>query len=319
MKLLVIGGSYFYGRVFVMLSSKEHEVTVVNRGTYSMEGFGVKEVRGDRKDTGLWRTLQGDYDVAIDFCAYEKGDIARVLQNVPGKIRQYIFISTVDVYERGAGRPESGEKDYPSKQEEAPLETRLFPGEAGLYIAGKAALERELREECVQRGIMYTVIRPAILYGPFNYAPRESAYIQMIVQNKMIPHIKDAEGRFQMVYVKDAARAICKCLLNEQTYGQAYNLCQDQIVTYELLYEELVKAADTGPEELAVTVGEAQDMGIPLPFPATDQESELYSNEKSKRDLGMDYISFSEGMERTFKAFRGVFGGKEHLSREKTE
>ena len=37
MNLLVIGGSYFYGRVFVMEAVKEHTVTVLNRGTYSMQ------------------------------------------------------------------------------------------------------------------------------------------------------------------------------------------------------------------------------------------------------------------------------------------
>ena len=40
MNLLVIGGSYFYGRVLVMEAVKEHTVTVLNRGTYSMQEFG---------------------------------------------------------------------------------------------------------------------------------------------------------------------------------------------------------------------------------------------------------------------------------------
>lgn len=48
MNLLVIGGSYFYGRVFVMEATKEHTVTVLNRGTYSMKEFGAKEIKGDR-------------------------------------------------------------------------------------------------------------------------------------------------------------------------------------------------------------------------------------------------------------------------------
>ena len=47
MKLLVIGGSYFYGRVFVMEAAKAHEITVWNRGTYSMEAFGVRQIRAD--------------------------------------------------------------------------------------------------------------------------------------------------------------------------------------------------------------------------------------------------------------------------------
>ena len=57
MKILVIGGSYFYGRVFVMEAVKEHEVTVVNRGTYSMEKMGVTQITGDRGDSGLWQSV----------------------------------------------------------------------------------------------------------------------------------------------------------------------------------------------------------------------------------------------------------------------
>lgn len=298
MKILVIGGSYFYGRVFVMQAAKEHDIAVINRGTYSMEAFGVRQIRGDRKEEGLWRSIGESYDAIVDFCAYEKGDIARVLRNIPGSIRQYLLISTVDVYARGTG----GLKD-----ERTPFETRIFPGEAGNYIAGKTALEQELAEECAARGMAHTVLRPAILYGPFNYAPRESAYIQMIVQKSMLPRITDATGQFQFVYVKDAAEAILKCLLNERAYGQAYNLCGEEILNYDLFFEALKNAADTEANEIPLNCGEALQQGIPLPFPISEAETELYSNEKSKKELGMNYTSFAEGMARTYRAFRGVF------------
>ena len=244
MKILVIGGSYFFGRVFVMQAAGEHDITVVNRGTYSMAEFGTKQIKGDRKDENLWKNIGEDFDVIVDFCAYEEGDIAGVLRHVPGKVGQYIFISTVDVYERGI----KGRKD-----ERTPFETRSFPGEAGGYIAGKTALEREVREECAARDIPCTVLRPAILYGPFNYAPRESAYIRLMVQNHILPHITDATGAFQFVYVKDAAEAILKCLLNAEAYGQSFNLCQDEILTYDLFYEALKKVSDVETEDLSVT------------------------------------------------------------------
>lgn len=299
MKILVIGGSYFFGRVFVMLAAKEHDVTVVNRGTYSMAELGAKQMTGDRRDAALWRACKEDYDVIVDFCAYEKGDIARVLQNMPSKVRQYIFISTVDVYERG-------EKSL--KREDAALETRALPGEAGAYIAGKVALEGEIREECAGKGIEYTVLRPAVIYGPFNYAPRESAYIRLMVQEHVLPHVTDATGRFQFVYVKDAAEAVMKCLLNPRAYGQAYNLCQEQDITYDAFFEALKAASDDAPEELPMTIEEAAANGLPLPFPVTEEESELYSNEKGRDELEISYLDFAEGMARTYRAFRSVFG-----------
>lgn len=297
MRILVIGGSYFFGRVFVMLAAKEHDVTVVNRGTCSVAELGAKQIKGDRKEEGVWKSIEGDYDCVVDFCAYEKGDIARVLENMPGRIRQYIFISTVDVYERGING---------LKGEETPLETRPLPGEAGAYIAGKVALEREVREQCGKRDISCTVLRPAILYGPLNYAPRESVYIRLLARNRVLPRITDAAGSFQFVYVKDAAQAVLSCLLNPRAYGQAYNLCGEEVLTYDAFFRELGKASDVEAREIPLTAREAESQGLPLPFPLTEAETELYSNEKSKEELGLRYMDIGEGMARTYRAFRDI-------------
>lgn len=300
MKLLVIGGSYFYGRVFVMEAAKEHDVTVWNRGTYSMESFGVRQIKGDRHERVAG--CGEDYDAVIDFCAYAPGDVRDTLRLLTGKIGQYLFISTVDVYERDASV---------IKSEASPLEERSVAGEAGTYIAGKVALERETAEVCGARGIPCTILRPAILYGPYNYAPRESAYIQMLLQNRALPRFTDAQGRFQFVYVKDAAQAALACLGNERAYGQAYNLCQDEIFTYESFFAALKKAAEPedleGLVEVPLTVEQAVSQGVPVPFPVAAAETHLCDNTKGKTELGISYISFEEGMRRTYRAFRHVY------------
>lgn len=300
MKLLVIGGSYFYGRVFVMEAAKEHEITVWNRGTYSMEEFGVRQIRADRHDRIA--VCGEDFDGVVDFCAYKPGDVRTALRNIEGKIGQYLLISTVDVYERN-----------PSvlKDEKTPLEERTIPGEAGAYIAGKVAAEREALQVCAERGIPCTILRPAILYGPYNYAPRESAYIQMLLMNHALPRFTDADGQFQFVYVKDAAHAILKCLGNEKAFGQAYNICGDGNFTYDLFFETLKRAAQPedleGLTEVPLTVEQAVSQGAPVPFPATAAETHLCDNGKGKAELGMVYTDFEEGMRRTYRAFRNVY------------
>lgn len=327
MKILVLGGSYFFGRVFVMEAAKEYDITVVNRGTYSMEAFGVNQLKGDRNDTDFLETITDDYDVLVDFCGYQKGDVSRILDHVQGKIGHYIFISTVDVFRRGI----SG-----YKTEDTPLENRVFPGEAGEYISGKVLLEQELCAVCEEKKIPFTILRPAILYGPFNYAPREGVFIQLMVQQGLLPRITDADGSFQMVYVKDAAQAVLSCIGNEKTFGNSYNLCGDETVTYSLLADALWMGAEsirqekrperscgikgTSNEEnlrqeqecepikiLPMTVIQAQNQGLPLSFPLTKEETELYSNTKSKEELGMEYISLQEGMARTCRAFWNVY------------
>jgi len=300
MKILVIGGSYFYGRVFVMEAVKDHEITVWNRGTFSMEAFGVRQIQADRHEKNM--ACEEDYDAVVDFCAYAPGDVQTTIENITGKIGQYVLISTVDVYER-----------EPSvvKTEETLLEKRRFDGETGAYISGKVAAEEETRRICAARRIPFTVLRPAILYGPYNYAPRESAYIQMLLNNHALPQFTDADGRFQVVYVKDAAHAILKCLGNEKAFDQAYNLCQDQVLTYDAFFETLRVVAQ--PEDLEglteepMTVEQATAQGVPVPFPAMAAETHLCDNEKGKRELSLVYTDFEEGMRRTYRAFRSVF------------
>lgn len=298
MRILVIGGSYFYGRVFLMQLPKGHEVTVLNRGTYSMEEFGVTQVTGDRNDKNVLRALTGDYDVVVDFCAYHPGQVKTVLEELPGQVTQYILISTVDVYERGSGE---------IKAEDYPYETRPLPGEAGEYIAGKVALEQELKAECDKRGIAYTIFRPAILFGPYNYAPRESMFINLMVTQHALVHITDAKGQFQLVYVKDAANAIVASLLKETCYYQAYNLCDDGVYDYQALYELLNEVKDIEVQELAMTAEQAQGQGLPLPFPVLAEETELCSNEKGKKELGITYTDIHEAMGKTYRAFKAVY------------
>ena len=298
MKILVIGGSYFLGRVFLIQAAKLHDITVINRGTYSVEELGVRQIKGDRKNAFIWQEFTNDYDVIIDFCAYEQNDIATVLQNLGGNVKQYIFISTVDVYQRGLGQ---------IKDETAPLEKNFLSGSAGDYIRGKVLLEQELISECSKKDIAYTILRPSIIYGPFNYAPRESAFIQLAVQNHILLHITDAEGKFQFVYVKDVANAIISCLLNENTYQKAYNLCDDTIADYHRVFTELQKVIDVPVKEILLTASEALEKNAPLPFPITAAETELYTNKKSITELGINYTPFSEGIQKTYNAFKNVF------------
>lgn len=298
MKILVIGGSYFLGRVFVMLTAGVHDITVVNRGTYSVEALGAKQIKGDRHDPVLWQSIREDYDVTVDFCAYDRGDIRLFFENFRGHVRQYILISTVDVYQRTGGE---------IRKEDSPFENRIFPGEAGAYIAGKVALEQELAEICTDMGVQYSVLRPAVLYGPFNYAPRESESIRFMVQQGVLPHITDATGRFQFVYVRDVAEAVKRCLLNERAYSQAYNLCQDEIMDYDRFYQYLAEAADVKITEMPLTCAQALQQSVPLPFPVTAEETLLVSNEKSKAELGLAYTDVREGMAKTFRAFKGVY------------
>ncbi len=290
MKILVIGGSYFLGKAFVNKAKDLHELTVFNRGNRPLNLSGVEEVIGDRTVHDSLLPLAGrSFDAVVDFCAYSKGDIESVYKALSGQFKQYIFISTCDIYQRGLGR---------MLDETAPLEIRDFGGEAGAYIMGKVDLEQELLLCANKYANAWTSIRPAFIYGPDNYAPRESIYFTWISQAGQIIHPQDANGEFQMTYVEDVALAIHNAIANEKAYNQAYNLAPTTMENYDSFADALSVVFKGAFEKVAVDVQTVNEKGIPLPFPLTKEESNYYDGSKAL-DLIGHYTTLAEGLKKT--------------------
>lgn len=295
MKILVLGGSYFLGKHFVELAGENNEITVFNRGTKPLNISGITQIHGDRHDIDALKKLsEQNFDAVVDFCAYQAGDIRMVIENLGKTCRQYIYVSTVDVYERGLQRV---------LDEDAPFETRDFGGQAGQYILGKAALEKELEECAKAHGMARTSIRPAFIYGPYNYAPREGMYFHWIKNAGQVLHPSDATAEFQLVYVKDVARAIIKALLNADAYDKAYNL-SGQAETYDSFVEVLKRAVDLPFEKVEVPVASIFEKGIALPFPLTREESNWYDGSRALSLIG-EYTPLEAGLKETARAYFG--------------
>ena len=330
MKILVIGGSYFFGRWFVQHAYKEHEVTVLNRGSITIGLSGVTEIRADRHNSDELCKLEIDgigYDAVVDFCAYDEGDISGILSWLKGAPpEKYIFISTVDVYKKGTGKAldESAEmsdnrdicdETEASDSTDAPgnSDTTDTSGGVDAYIKGKVKLEHELVAECKKYGIKGVSVRPVILYGPGNYAPRESVYFEWINKAGQIIHPVDSDGFFQMLYVSDAARGILKlCEMPGELLHDAYNFCSDEVLTYDSYEGALEKAyLKRDPSikggafsKIDVPVETVLKQGIPLPFPLLKEESEVYSGALFG-GLGIDITPLSEGLYNCLKLEAG--------------
>lgn len=289
MNILVLGGSYFLGYRFVNLAvSGSHKVTVFNRGTRPLNMEGVSEVRGDRSVSEDLSKITGSFDATVDFCAYEKGDIRRVKDALGDRTGRYVFISTVDVYERGTGN---------TLDESSSFETRDFGGEAGAYILGKVSLEKEI-EEYPDR----CILRPSIIYGPGNYAPRENIYFKWITAAGQILEPKPSDGFFQMVSVNDVAKAALEACSSDSYAGKAFNVTSSNVYTYEDFTQILKKATGKDFEVIGVTPEEAFMQQVPFPYPIVKAESERYDGSALEK-TGFIYTDINEGMKEAWENY----------------
>ncbi|MDR0888789.1 MAG: NAD-dependent epimerase/dehydratase family protein [Coriobacteriales bacterium] len=298
-KVLIIGGSYFVGRVFCMLASRERyaELYVVNRGRYSLDAPNVHEYKSDRHDTKNMLSILPDvaFDAVIDFCAYEPGDIAEQLRALRGRCKRYVYISTSSVYEPS---------ELP-KTEDTPLLGEFAADEVSQYVAKKLSLERELADEAAKDGTDYVVIRPSFIYGPYNYAPRESWFIKKIVQGGTVPMPTDATADFNMVYVSDVARALMLVAAKPGAANMTYNLAAPERVNYGILMEQLERQNGAPFALQLLDVDTILERDIPLPFPL--KQNDLLCAKLFTDQFDFTWTPFDEGMRKTFKAFKQVF------------
>ena len=156
-RILVLGGSYFAGRAFTVLASKDgnFELHIVNRGSRPLGPMAnVTEFVCDRNDAAKLAGILpgGEYDAVVDFCAYHVGDIAKILEALHDRIRQYIFISTSSVYDRRDNSPMK-ETDRVMNLKDVGRENFLDD-----YIREKLLLETELMQACTIYRLPHTVL-----------------------------------------------------------------------------------------------------------------------------------------------------------------
>jgi 2'-hydroxyisoflavone reductase len=174
LRILILGGTGFTGPHQVRYAlARGHQLTLFNRGRRPKEWPAkVEELVGDR-NTGDLKALAGrEWDVCIDnptTLPFWVRDAGQVLQ---GKVKQYVFISTLSVYASDAapGQDESAALAV-YKGQDAMKETQetLRANVEQLYGPLKALSEKEA--ERWFPGIT-TVIRPGLIVGPGDESDR---------------------------------------------------------------------------------------------------------------------------------------------------
>ena len=302
-KILIVGGTYFVGRVFSRMAARmgEYRLTAVNRGTRPLKDEGVDEIVCDRRDAEKLAAAlpETDWDAVVDFCAYEPGDAATLLKAVPGAVRQYVFIGTCSVYDPGGPSPKTELSAVLAKSGDDP---------GVRYGYNKLLLEREAAAACAEKNAALTILRPAMIYGPLNYAPRERFYFDRLIKDEPIPTPVDASGRFQFVYVKDVAKMIMACVGNPAASGETFNLSAPERLDYASYLDVIAKVHGSAPKTTLVTVQQVYAENFPLPFPLDFDM--LYDGTKAAERLSVRYIPFIDGMDETYHIYMDVHGGK---------
>ena len=207
MRILILGGTGFTGPHQVRYAlSRGHRVTLFNRGKQPHEWPGeVEELLGDR-NTGDLKALEGrEWDVCIDnptTLPFWVRDAGRVLK---GKVKSYIFISTISVYAAN-DRPADETAallPYEGKDPMAETAETLKASNSALYGPLKAVSEQEARRQFGEAAT--TIIRPGLIVGPGDETDRFTYWPVRLARGGEVVAPGDGADPVQFIDARDLA------------------------------------------------------------------------------------------------------------------
>lgn len=206
LRILILGGTGFIGPHQVRHAvSRGHQVTVFNRGTREAGlPASVEHLNGDRDFGKLDALKNREWDVCIDNPASVPFWVRDVGQILRGKVKQYVFVSTISVYadnsQVGASEDSALEK-YAGKDVMA--ETRdTLKADMRLYGPLKAASEREAAHWFP--GIL-TIIRPGLIVGPGDPTDRFTYWPVRLARGGEVLAPGDGTDPVQFIDARDLA------------------------------------------------------------------------------------------------------------------
>src|SRR4029453_2061591 len=138
-----------------------------------------------------------DFDIVYDNTAYQVGDLEPLVELFRGRVRQFVFTSSVAVYKRSYVQPVR--EDFPPHAPDDP-----DPRKA--YGAGKVACEDYLAELHRTEGFPATSLRVTHTVGPKTpLASREPVFFARLEQGRPILIPGEGFPFVQLVHVQDVA------------------------------------------------------------------------------------------------------------------
>ncbi len=305
MKILITGAAGFLGRHLVALFSEEkHELVTIVRPTSDtkyLEEKNVRLIRGDLHDEKCIAEAAKGVDVIVHAAATLRGSweafyainveaTGHLLdQAVKAKVRRFVFISSVIVYDHSASLPETCFNEaMPYEQENQTY-----------YCKTKIEAEQLVNKYHTESKLATTILRPAAIYG--KSGPLFLSRLGFAAGGNRYLIVGDGRLPLPLSHVEGIAQAVKLCIDKKTAAGKTYNVVESEKMTQLEFFKEvrryvkpkfsavklpygLMKFMSVSADKILGLVGMTSP--LPLSYMKLCAVPFSYSSEKLKTELG---------------------------------
>jgi nucleoside-diphosphate-sugar epimerase len=307
MKILFIGGtgniSTACSREALKMNVDLHVITRGNRKPPGMDGAHFLHCDVNDKDAFKKQIRGNQYDVVVNFIAYEPSEVSRDISLFGDSCGQYIFISSASAYQKPP--------THPVITESTPLFNPFWD-----YSRNKIACEELLIRAYRENRFPVTIVRPSHTYETVIPAAigswEDFTLIDRMRRGERIIIPGDGNSIWVMTHSKDFARGFAGLWGNQHAIGHSLHITSDELLTWNQIYHAMAEAA--GAELRAVhvasdficrvasTLGQSWMTGNLL---GDKSNSVIFDNSKIRRFVPgfLATIPFSDGIKQTIRWF----------------
>ncbi|MGM0665896.1 MAG: NAD-dependent epimerase/dehydratase family protein [Bacteroidota bacterium] len=322
MKVFITGADGILGNNLVrILLGENHEMKVfieTGREARYLEGLPVEKCYGSILNYGELKNEMQGYDIVIHAAA--KTDTHPPRHESYWKVNVEGTRKVIDaVKETGAKRlihVGTANSFGPGDESDPGDETKPYTaGKYGLdYMCSKKAAQDEVLKAVREEGLDAVIVNPTFMIGPYDSKPSSGTMILAVNKGK-IPGYPSGGRNF--VYVVDVAAAIAAAIKKGRS-GECY-IVGNENLSYREAFGKMARALGVKPPGmkmprwltlaygwLMTALSTVFPFTPPVNYPMAliSTEEHYYSNEKAKRELGLQPTPVSEALDEAVNWFR---------------
>ncbi|HCW52283.1 MAG TPA: NAD-dependent dehydratase [Clostridium sp.] len=239
MKALLIGGTgTISSAITQQLALQNHEVWLLNRGNRNDDmpenvHFITCDINDEKQAENVLKGM--NFDVVCDFIGFEPSQVERDYRLFKGKTKQFIYISSASVYNKPV-------KDY-RITEGTSLANPYWD-----YSRNKIACEDYLMKMYREDGFPVTIVRPSHTYCdkavPLGVRGNNGSWqvLKRMMDGKPVIIHGDGTSLWTITHNSDFARGFIGLMGNPHAIGEAFNITNDESLTWNQIYNIVADA-----------------------------------------------------------------------------
>ena len=228
MKILVLGGNRFFGKsvLLKLLQNKKNHIFLINRTKSKFKEKNITQINVDRKQINRIKAefKKITFDVVFDNIAYQLKDVKNLEKIFKGKIKHYIFTSSVMTYLNLNQNCEVTEKDWFKKKSIRNMKNIYFSKEIN-YAKNKEKIEKYLINKSK---LNYTILRIHNVIGNDDFSSKTKKLFSFNLEN-LGKNILSQPNYIQFCFKEDLIKIIIKIINKKKHTKNSFNVGNHKI------------------------------------------------------------------------------------------